>query len=318
MMKALFISFIAVLSCLYTFPQDTANLANDTTVIYQNQSFILSDVVVRNNFNIPAFIDYVKNDTTFYKAFKNLRLMSFSSFNDISLKDKNGRTQASLVSQTRQNYANGCRTMEVKEQKTTGDFFDSKGNYNYTTAEMYAGLFFTRGKVCGESNIVKGASFSTKGKSGMEKHKEQLKQLFFNPGKKIPGIPLIGNKVALFDEDVSKLYDFRIDKRDYMSQTCYVFTIKPREDLSSGERSAVVIDEMTTWFNARTLEIIGRNYSLSYKAGVYDFDVDMEVQLEKIGNLLVPKVLRYRGEWDVIFKKKERAVFTATLFDFKR
>ncbi len=51
---------------------------------------------------------------------------------------------------------------------------------------------------------------------------------------------------------------------------------------------------------------------------MYDFDVDMEVQLEKIGELLVPKVLRYRGEWDVVFKKKERAVFTATLFDFKQ
>ncbi len=77
-------------------------------------------------------------------------------------------------------------------------------------------------------------------------------------------------------------------------------------------------DEMTTWFNAKSLEIIGRNYSLSYSAGVYDFDVDMEVQLEKIGDLLVSKVLRYRGDFDVVFKKKERAVFTATLFDFKR
>jgi hypothetical protein len=152
----------------------------------------------------------------------------------------------------------------------------------------------------------------------MEKHKEQLKQLFFNPGRKIPGIPFIGNKVALFDGDVSKLYDFRIDRRDYMGQTCYVFTVKPREDLTTGDRNSIVIDEMTTWFNARTLEIIGRNYSLSYKAGVYDFDVDMEVQLSKVGDLLVPKVLRYRGEWDVVFKKKERALFTATLFDFVR
>jgi hypothetical protein len=44
----------------------------------------------------------------------------------------------------------------------------------------------------------------------------------------------------------------------------------------------------------------------------------MEVQLEKIGELPVPKVLRYNGYWDLIFKKEERAVFTATLFDFKR
>jgi len=317
-MKNLIAALLLGLTTIYSYSQDTANHVSDTTVIYKNQAFTLTDVVVRNNFNIAAFIEYVKNDTTFYKAFKNLRVMSFSSYNDIALKDKNGKTQASLTSQTRQTYANGCRIMEVKEEKTTGDFYDSKHNYNYTTAELYAALFFTKGKVCGESNIVKNASFSTRGKSGIDKHKEQLKQLFFNPGKKIPGIPFIGNKVALFDEDVAKLYDFKIDRRDYMGRPCYIFTIKPRQDLTSSERSDIVIDEMTTWFNARTLEIIGRNYSLSYKAGVYDFDVSMEVQLEKIGDLLVPKVLRYNGEWDVIFKRKERAVFTATLFDFKR
>lgn len=299
------------------FCQDTASLpAADTTIIYQNQVFTLADVVVRNNLNVAAFIDYVKNDTTFYKAFRNLRILNFSSYNDIRLNDKKGNLQASLSSTTRQTYENGCRTMQVKEEKTTGDFYDEKGNFNYTTAEMYAGLFFTKGKVCGETNIVKGRSFSAKGKNGMAKHKEQLKQLFFDPGTKIPGLPFIGSKVALFDEDVSKLYNFRIDRKDYMGGPCYVFTIAPRADLTQGEKNDIVIDEMTTWFNAKTLEIIGRNYSLSYKAGVFDFDVAMEVQLEKFGNLLVPKVLRYRGDWKVIFKKAERAVFTATLFDF--
>jgi hypothetical protein len=291
--------------------------AQDTTVIYKNQSFQLTDVVVRNNFNIPAFIDYVKNDTTFYKAFKNLRVLSFTSLNFIRMKDKRGKISASLDSKTRQTYANGCRTMEVLEEKTTGDFYDGK-SYNYTTAELYASLFFTKGRVCGESNIIGRKNFSTKGKSGIEKHKEQLKQLFFNPGQRIAGIPFIGDKIALFDEDVARLYDFKIDKQEYLGNSCYVFTIKPRADLSAGERGNIVIDEMTTWFNAISLEIIGRNYSLSYKAGVYDFNVDMEVQLTKIGDLLVPKVLRYKGEWDVVFKKKERADFTATLFDFKR
>lgn len=294
------------------------SVAQDTTVVYQNRSFQLTDVVVRNNFNVGGFIEYVKNDTTFYKAFKNLRILSFSAFNDIKMLDKKGKVKASLFSKTRQTYANGCRTMQVLEQQTAGDFFDKNNHFNYTTAELYASLFFTRGRVCGETNIVRGADFSTRGKSGIEKHKEQLKQLFFNPGQKINGIPFISNKVALFDEDVSKLYDFLIDRKDYMGKPCYVFTIRPREDLTAGERNNIVIDEMTTWFNAATLEIIGRNYSLSYKAGVYDFDVDMEVQLEKVGELLVPKVLRYRGSWDVVFKKKETGYFTATLFDFTR
>jgi hypothetical protein len=289
--------------------------AQDTTVVYKNQTFQLSEVVVRNNFNTAAFIDYIKNDTTFYKAFKNLRILSFTSFNHIQMMDKKGNTVASLDSKTRQVRENGCRTMEVLEERTTGDFYNKNKEYNYTTAQLYASLFFTKGRVCGESNIVKNANFSTKGKSGIEKHKEQLKQLFFNPGKKVQGIPFIGGKVELFDEDIAKSYDYRIDKTDYMGFSCYVFTIKPKADIGNNN---MVIDEMTTWFNAKTFEIIGRNYSLSYKAGVYDFDVDMEVQIEKVGDLLVPKVLRYKGEWDVVFKKKERAIFTATLSDFKR
>lgn len=305
--------FLAVALCFGQFA-----VAQDTSVVYKNQTFQLSEVVVRNNFNVGSFIEYIKHDTTFYKAFRNLHILNFSAYNDIQMLDKKGNVQASLLSKTRQSFNGKCRTMQVLEEKTTGDFYDRKGNRNYTSADLYAGLFFTTGKVCGETNIVAGKNFSTKDKSGMEKHKEQLKQLFFNPGTKIEGIPFIGNKVALFNEDVSKLYDYKIDVKEYMGNSCYVFTITPRADLSSSQKSDIVIDEMTTWFNSTTLEIIGRNYSLSYNAGVYDFDVSMEVQLEKIGGLLVPKVLRYKGAWNVIFKKKERAVFTATLFDFSR
>jgi hypothetical protein len=272
---------------------------------------------VRNNLNVKSFIDYIKNDTTFFKAFRNLRVLSFSAYNDIRVVDKKGNVTASLLSTTRQTRANNCRTMKVLEEKITGDFVDKNGNYNYTTAQMYASLFFTRGTVCGETNIVKGVNFSGKGKSGIEKNKEQLKQLFFNPGTKIPGIPFIGNKIALFDDDVAALYDFRIDQQDYMGTKCYVFTINPRANLTNGERNDIVIDKMTTWFNAKTLEITGRNYSLSYNAGVYDFDVDMQVELSKVADLLVPKVLRYNGYFDVFLKKKERVLFTATLFDFE-
>lgn len=315
--QVLFQLLLSVSFAFSAYSQDSASLASDTTIIYKNQTFTLADVVVRNNLNVAAFIDYVKNDTTFYKAFRNLRILSFSSYNDIQLHDKKGNLKASMQSTTMQTHANGCRTMQTKDEKTTGDFYDEKGNYNYTTAEMYASLFFTKGRVCGETNIVKGTTFSLQGKSGMEKHKEQLKLLFFNPGTKIPGLPFIGNKVALFDKDVSKLYNYRIDEKDYLGQQCYVFTVTPREDLSWGEKNDIVIDEMTTWFNAKSLEITARNYSLSYNARVFDFNVSMEVQLEKFGDLLVPKVLRYNGQWDVIFKKAERAVFTATLFDFK-
>ncbi|BFG70133.1 hypothetical protein KACHI17_10140 [Sediminibacterium sp. KACHI17] len=292
--------------------------AQDTTVRIDNQSFTLAEVVVRNNFDYRRLLNQIKEDTTFYKAFRNLRILGFTSYNDIKMLNRKGGVEASLYSKTRQNRANGCRTMDVLEEKTTGDFYDRKGEYNYETPELYAGLFFTKGTVCGEDNIVKGRTRNVSNKKGMEKHKEQLKMLFFNPGKKIPGIPLIGNKLDLYDDDAHKLYDYRLDLEEYKGQLCYVFSITPKENLGFLKNDRVVVDQMTTWFDQKTLEVMGRNYSLSYKALVYDFDVQMEVEMGKFQGLTVPKILRYKGNWDVAFKKRERAVFTATLFDFKK
>jgi hypothetical protein len=277
----------------------------------------LSEVVIRTDINVPKFMDRVKNDTTFYKAFRNLRVLGFTSLNDIRIIDKKGKQKAGMQSRTRQLRTNDCRTMETLEETTQGDFYTGSGNYNYYTAELYAGLFFTRGQVCGENNIVAGTSFSAKGKSGIAKSKEQLKMLFFNPGKKIPGIPFIGNKINIFDPDVAEYYDFLIDQEEYEGKPCYVFSVTAKEDLG-GKKDKIVIDNMVTWFDAKTMEVLARNYHLSYDEGVYDFDVQMEVQMTKFGDYLVPKTLRYNGNWDVMFKKRERGVFTATLFDFTR
>jgi hypothetical protein len=305
----LFIFFDLVLSA-----QQEDSLDNERLAKMIN----LSEVVIRSDLNVAKFIERVKNDTTFYKAFRSLHLLSFSAWNDIRINDKNGKLKASLQSKTRQHRANGCRTMEVLDENTTGNFYDKNRNYNYYTAELYAGLFFTNGKVCGENNIVKGIDFSPKSTSGIEKHKQQLKMLFFNPGKKIPGIPFIGDKINIFDPDHAKYYDFTIDMGDYEEQPCYIFSIKTKADLSGSEKNSIVIDNMITWFNAKTMEIVARNYDMSYDAGVYDFDVHMEVQMTKFDNYLVPKLLRYTGNWDVVFKKRERGMFTATLYDFSK
>ena len=300
--------FTLLLSSLFVFAQKE----KDTTIKVNDNYITLSEIVVNNKLDIASFIERVKNDTTFYKAFRNLRIIGYTALNDIRMLDKNGNVQASLHSKTKQIRTRNCRKMQVLDQSATGDIYDDNGNFNYYTAQMYAGLFFTKDSVCGEDNIVKGHDFSTSGLSGIEKHKEQLKMLFFNPGKKINGLPFISNKTEIFDESMADKYNMNIDFRDYNQTPCYVFTIKVKDD----KKSDVVIDEMTTWFNEKTFEIVARNYSLSYDAGVYDFKVEMEVQMTKVGDLLVPSVLRYNGNWKAIFKKRERGVFTATLFDF--
>ncbi len=301
-----------LLLCLITI----RSFAQDTSVVVDEHRFTLSEVVVRNNFDYRAVLARIKEDTTFYKAFRNLRILGFTSYNDIKMMDRQGAVKASLFSKTRQNHSGGCRTMDILEETVTGNFYDSKSRYNYMTPELYAGLFFTKGIICGENNIVHGRNLTVSNKKGMDKHKEQLKMLFFNPGKKISGIPFIGDKLDLYDESAHRLYDYKLDVVEFHGSLSYVFSIMPKEESAGSDK--VVVDQMVTWFDMKTLEVQARNYSLSYKAGVYDFDVSMEVEMAKFNELSVPKILRYKGNWDVIFKKRERALFTATLFDFKK
>ncbi len=303
--------------CLLLFCFFTLSAQQDSSVTIGKKIVTLKEVVVRNHLNVPGFIEKVKNDTTFYKAFKNLKILGYTALNDIRMRDKEGNEIASLQSKTAQLVKNGCRTTQLMEEKVTGDIYDKNKNWNYYTGELYAGLLFAKGTICGENNIVKGSELSIKNKRGIDKHKEQLKMLFFNPGKKIPGIPFIGDKIAIFDDAVSPLYDFIIDMADYQGQLCYVFTVKARADLTSSQKNDIVINEMVTWFNNKNLEIVARTYDISYDAAIYDFNVQMEVQMDKFENLLVPKLIRYNGNWHAIFKKRERGIFTATLFNFK-
>ncbi len=290
--------------------------AQDTTINESGQNFTLSDAIVRNHFDYKEILKRIKEDTSFYKAFKTLRTIGYSSYNHIEMKDKNETVLATLNSKTKQTRKDNCRTMEVLEDQTTGNLRNAAGEYNYVTPSLYASLFFTKGVVCGETNIVAGKKRVVQG-SSMEKAKEQLKMLFFNPGKKIPGIPFIGNKLDLYDESAHELYDYKLDYVDYHGQLAYVFDVQPKQDLGFFAKDRVVVDQMITWFNPKTLEVLGRNYSLSYKAGVYDFNVQMEVEMTYFNGQLVPKILRYKGNWDIIFKKREKGLFTATLFDFK-
>lgn len=290
-----------------------AQVNTDSTVNVGKKVITLSEVVLDNKLNVPAFIERIKNDTSFYKAFRNLHVLGFSAINDIRMLGKNGNARATCYNKTKQVVANNCRSMQTLEEQTTGDYYEGDHQYNYYTAQMYASLFFAQGVICGEDNIIGNATFSTAGKSGIEKHKEQLKMLFFNPGKKISGLPFMSNKTAIYDDDMAEVYDMSIDMDDYLNTSCYIFNQK----VKPGMEGKAVVDEMKTWFNVKTFEVVARNYSLSYDAGVYDFKVQMEVQMTHFGKYLVPSLIRYNGNWKAIFKKRERGVFTATLFDFK-
>lgn len=302
-----FLSLLLLMRCVPLLAQDTA--------LYKGMVINLDEVVVnakRVGFDVNSFIRRVEDDTTFYRAFRNLRLVGFTADNDIRITDKKGgKTIASLKSNTRQHMKGNCRSMEVLKEQTTGNFYTKSGAYSYYTAELYANLFFTKGTVCDNG----GGSGEEKG--SLERHKSQLKQLIFNPGKPISGVPVVGNKVAIFDQDLMRYYDFSITSEKYAGGTdCYVFGAVIKKDLGSVDRAEVVIDELITWFDKETMEIVGRTYSLSYKTLVFDFRVSMNVEMTKWNDLLLPALITYDGTWNVPFKKRETALFTARFSHF--
>src|ERR1041385_1719558 len=123
---AFFCLFIPLVACCQNDSLDNERLEKMVT---------LSEVVVRNNLDISRFLQLIKNDTTFYKAFRTLRILGFTSLNDIRMLDKEKNVKASLQSKTIQHVKNGCRTMETLEESTTGDMYDNDKNFNYYTAQ---------------------------------------------------------------------------------------------------------------------------------------------------------------------------------------
>jgi hypothetical protein len=95
--------------------------AQDDTIFTGKKVITLSDVVVDKNLDVPGFINKIKNDSSYYKAFRNLRVIGYSAINDIRMLDKKGGLKASLFSKTKQLRSGNCRTMDVSEEKVSGD-----------------------------------------------------------------------------------------------------------------------------------------------------------------------------------------------------
>ena len=272
----------------------------------------IDEVIVtaaRSGWDLEAFIRRVKTDTTFYEAFRAMRRTGYTAVNDIRILDKKERTAASLYSRTRQTYAAGCRSMQVLEEKTTGNFYKRNGDYRYYTANLYAYLFFTRGKVCGDEGGTPAAGTAKAGRSQskLEKSKAQLKQLIFSPGSKISGVPFMGDRASVFDPDVAEMYQFKLLAVMYEGEPCYLFRAVPKP----GHEDDVVFKDLSTWFRESDYSIMARDYTLSFRTLLYDFDVRMKVRLQPVNGRLLPMRITYDGNWHVMTQSRERARFTA-------
>ncbi|MEP7170286.1 MAG: hypothetical protein ABI855_13025, partial [Bacteroidota bacterium] len=257
-----------------------------------------------------------QNDTTFYKAFKNLHYYPFKLQSELTVYDKSKKETGSLQRKATQYVSNKKRCMVIEDEKVAGNIYKKKKEYNCYTVELFDHIFFHLDTLPA-SNIIhdKADEENTDSKNG--KYTEKLKTLMFNPGAEVGGVPLIGNRMAIFDESMTKHYDYKILSDTFNdSIPCYIFSCKAKQIDGTRTDGKAVIKELSTWFDKRTLNVVARNYRLVYSSIFFEFDVTMDVKLQEINNALVPVIIKYDGFWDIPFKKPESVKFEIRCSDF--
>lgn len=262
-------------------------------------SFVLNEVSM--GFNVADFVQFVQDDTTFYEAFRNLRRTNYQSSATVRMFSEDHLNTAAYSNRTKQNLSNKCRWMDFDFEVNTGDFFDKHGDMKYYTARMFAYIFMYRDTICNQQ-ILEDNNKETDAK--LDERKNQLKILIFNPGQPVDNIPLIKNKMEIFSPEMQPRYDYSIEQKNYAPGVdCYVFTIKKKPQAQKGED--VVINELVTWFDKKTMQIVSRHYSLSYFTALFDFDVTMDVKLSTLNGYQIPSSIKYNGYWDIPARKPE-------------
>lgn len=275
----------------------------DPSSIYQ--IIQLDSIVItagREGFDVLDFIELVLRDTSFYEAFRNLRFASYSFDNSISVLDKSRNEKAAYRSLAHQVYAAGCRQMKEEQKSVSGPFLNKKGEYQYYTAKLYDRLFFTHGKICYPVSTDAGEP----GPKGMEKHVEELKTLIFSPGKKAR-VPLLGDKTAIFEKEMMAYYDYRISADSLPHRPCYKFSVEAKPEFKNSPRT--VIKQLHTWFEKGSLRVVRRTYNLQAKTLLYQFNVNMKIDVTQSAGKYYPTDIDYQGRWKVVSKKAEDALF---------
>jgi len=262
--------------------------------------------------NVQDFIDAVLNDTSFYQAFRNMKKASFVTENYIYTYDKHNKIDGKIYRKIKRTDVGGIPKVEYQAKRDSGNVYKKDGKYQLYTVNMFDYIFTNAYNTNGSNPL--GAK-STNG-SKDQSYKDKLKTLIFAPGHRVDGIPFISNKTEIFSPDMRQYYDYQFARGKYLdSIPVYRFRVIQKSSTADND---VVIKELTTIFDTRTFQILGRYVNLKYHNMFIDFDVQMNMELNRFNGELYPTKITYQGNWDIPFHKTERASFLIVQKEFTR
>ena len=262
----------------------------------------------KKGFDVNDFIKMTIADTSFYRAFKNLKMYPHLSENKIEIFDKEWR-EIGKIKRDAKHYSDGSSGwIDIRQEKTNGKVYKKNGNHKYFTAEMYDKVFFETGKFPVNNSVKNSYSQEKmKGLSTKDKYYEKLKTFMFSPGTKVKGVPFIGKKLNIFSDKMIKNYDFTIEKTFFRDTIpCYKFSCLKKPNIPS---SKVTITRLITFYDRRTMNIIARTYALKDVTPMFSFDMSMFIELKYDFDEYLPVTIKYNGQWNVPIKKGERIKF---------
>jgi hypothetical protein len=274
--------------------------------IYQSIRLDSITIIAPNEFDIKRFVDLTINDTTYLLAFSNLRNVPHKISSKAMVVNRKENEKATRTIIARQYNSPGKMWIEKAEEKVTGKVYDKKGDHRYYTLEMYDRAFMPADTKRVERLIVTPKEVDTK-QGRMQKHKDQAKLFMFNPGADIESVPLIGDKLSIFDDDMVKYYDYKISKVMHNNKSCYMFSCIAKPEFASRH---TVIKELVTWYDVETMQVLQRSYHLIANTIGFSFDVKMKVSIAPKNGVFIPNKVEYMGYWNIPLKMRESIVFT--------
>jgi hypothetical protein len=308
MKKHLVLAFCFLLLAFSSFSQQIKRFNPDTirTIVIDSAINIHS-----HKLNADDFIRAVLADTGFYKAFRDMKKYSFIAENRIFSYDKKNKINGKIYRKIRYSRVDGKHKTEYLAKQDSGTMYKSNGKYQLYTVEMFDYIFNN----AYNSDFVKGPELAGAGGGKNETYKDKLKTLIFAPGHKVTGIPFISNKSEIFSRDMRDYYFYQFARGKYLdSIPVYRFRVVRKPSTDDND---VVIKELTTIFDVRNFQILGRYVDLKYSNLFFSFDVQMNIELTKVDGELVPAKVTYQGNWDIPFHRTERASFLIVHKDYK-
>ncbi len=286
-----------------------AQTEEDTIInVYQ-----LGEVVVHGRtqgLQLEGFITQVMEDTTFYHAFLNTKYHPHHVKSELAVRNKQDKETAYLYREGRLVRNGPMAELVLDSAGELGRLRKSNGEIRFLTAEMYDDVFFRKGAYRA-SNTIASRQQEISRESRLDKYKSELKKFMFNPGQEIASVPLIGDKLALFNPEMAPLYHFQVEGSFRGGRPCWLFSALARDSVNgkAADEDDTVIKKMSTWFDQSTMNVMAREYRIAHKSMLLDFDISIQVENTFSPGDLVPTQVHYDGQWDIPFKQKEVVKF---------